>query len=55
MGWVGKDEHMLTLAGVATEFLFGESTDTLDEANDNSPGHRYSEAYDYVSNGPDTP
>lgn len=41
---------MLTSDGVvATEFLFGESTETLDEAKTDSAGHRYSEAYDYVS------
>ncbi|RAL68638.1 hypothetical protein DID88_007350 [Monilinia fructigena] len=41
---------MLTSGGVvATEFLFGESTETLNEAKVDSPGHRYSEAYDYLS------
>ncbi|THV45676.1 hypothetical protein BGAL_0462g00080 [Botrytis galanthina] len=42
---------MLTIDS-ATEFLFGESTDTLDETKVDSPGHRYSEAYDYVSSNP---
>ncbi|TGO52108.1 hypothetical protein BOTNAR_0334g00030 [Botryotinia narcissicola] len=32
----------------STEFLFGESTETLDETKFDSPGHRYSEAYDYL-------
>ncbi|TGO72423.1 hypothetical protein BELL_0456g00040 [Botrytis elliptica] len=41
---------MLTIDS-ATEFLFGESTETLDETKVDSPGHRYSEAYDYVSLG----
>ncbi|KAK6611430.1 cytochrome P450 [Botrytis cinerea] len=41
---------MLTIdSGLATEFLFGESTETLDETKADSPGHRYSEAYDYLS------
>ncbi|KAM0146438.1 hypothetical protein ACHAQE_010734 [Botrytis cinerea] len=39
---------MLTIDS-ATEFLFGESTETLDETKVDSPGHRYSEAYDYLS------
>ncbi|KAF7862662.1 hypothetical protein EAF04_007535 [Stromatinia cepivora] len=39
---------MLTIDS-ATEFLFGESTDTLDEEKSNSPGHKYSEAYDYMA------
>ncbi|KAM0124863.1 hypothetical protein ACHAO1_010877 [Botrytis cinerea] len=38
---------MLTIDS-ATEFLFGESTETLDETKVDSPGHRYSEAYDYL-------
>ncbi|KAB8295842.1 hypothetical protein EYC80_008664 [Monilinia laxa] len=38
---------MLTIDS-ATEFLFGESTETLDEAKVDSAGHRYSEAYDYL-------
>ncbi|KAF7924111.1 uncharacterized protein EAE97_010723 [Botrytis byssoidea] len=38
---------MLTIDS-ATEFLFGESTETLDETKFDSPGHRYSEAYDYL-------
>ncbi|KAA8567625.1 hypothetical protein EYC84_008099 [Monilinia fructicola] len=38
---------MLTIDS-ATEFLFGESTETLDEAKTDSAGHRYSEAYDYL-------
>ncbi|TGO39454.1 hypothetical protein BHYA_0053g00070 [Botrytis hyacinthi] len=41
---------MLTIDS-ATEFLFGESTETLDETKIDSAGHRYSEAYDYVSLG----
>ncbi|CAD6443886.1 8d5297c9-8388-451d-a4a1-d950d110eaa0 [Sclerotinia trifoliorum] len=39
---------MLTIDS-ATEFLFGESTETLDEEKLNSPGHKYSEAYDYMA------
>ncbi|KAF7872123.1 uncharacterized protein EAF02_009228 [Botrytis sinoallii] len=39
---------MLTIDS-ATEFLFGESTETLDETKVDSPGHRYSEAYDYLA------
>ncbi|KAI9648975.1 hypothetical protein NHQ30_001541 [Ciborinia camelliae] len=38
---------MLTIDS-ATEFLFGESTDTLDEARVDSAGRKYSEAYDYL-------
>ncbi|KAF7909470.1 uncharacterized protein EAF01_003188 [Botrytis porri] len=38
---------MLTIDS-ATEFLFGESTETLDETKVDSAGHRYSEAYDYL-------
>lgn len=46
--------YLLILIGVvATEFLFGESTDTLNETKLDSKGQRYSEAYDYVSSAPE--
>lgn len=46
--------YLLILIGVvATEFLFGESTDTLDETKLDSKGQRYAEAYDYVSSAPE--